>query len=80
MSEPFPTDQTPRIEVRVYRDDELVETHLCDSEEEAAVLVDRWADVEEVTCLVDDLSFHHGPEDVLAPEPAAPLEEDYPHE
>lgn len=56
----------PTIEVRVYRGDDLVVRELCESEEEAALVVEQWSDVEDVDVLVDDLSAHHGPEDILA--------------
>ncbi|HQR27231.1 MAG TPA: hypothetical protein PLP61_09355 [Nocardioides sp.] len=77
MSEDTSVDpwDTPRIEVRVYRHGELVQRELCDSEEEAARVVDGWAEHSEVTCEVDDLTLRHGPEDVLAPDPAL-MEED----
>lgn len=78
MSEQYGPDATPVTEVRVYRDDELVERVLCESEEEAAEVLERWAEVEDVTCLVDDLSFHHAPGDVLEPEPTELLEDEYP--
>lgn len=77
MSEDTSVDpwDTPRIEVRVYRHGELVQRELCDSEEEAARVVDGWSEHSEVTCEVDDLTLRHGPEDVLAPDPAL-MEED----
>lgn len=77
MSEDTSVDpwDTPRIEVRVYRHGELVQRELCDSEEEAARVVDGWSEHPGVTCEVDDLTLRHGPEDVLAPDPAL-IEED----
>lgn len=75
MSEQYAADSTPSIEVRVFRGGDLIERQLCESEEEAAEVVDTWSEVEDVTCLVDDLSFHHTPDDVLSPEPAAPADE-----
>jgi hypothetical protein len=80
MSEQYGPGNTPGTEVRVFRNDELIERVLCESEEEAAVVLEKWAEVDDVTCLVDDLSFHHTPDDVLEPEPAEPTDEDYPHE
>lgn len=71
---------TPTIEVRVYRHGALIERELCESEQEAARLVETWSEFDDVTCQVDDLSFHHRPGDVLEPEPAELAEEDYPHE
>ena len=67
---------TPRIEVRVYRHGELVQRELCDSEEEATTVVEAWSELEDVTCEVDDLTVRHGPDDVLAPEPALLVDED----
>ena len=58
----------PTIEVRIYRDDQLLVRELCESEEEAATVVEQWSDVENVYVLVDDLSAHHGPGDILAPD------------
>jgi len=79
MSDQYAANSTPSIEVRVFRDGELVDRQLCESDDEAAEVVERWSQIEGVTCLVDDLSFHHTPNDVLAPEPPAPVDEEYPH-
>ncbi|TVT38129.1 hypothetical protein FNH05_24595 [Amycolatopsis rhizosphaerae] len=73
-------DQGRTIEVRVFRDDELVQRELCESEEQAAEVVEAWAEVDGVTTEVDDLSFHHRPGDLLEPEPAEEPDEDYPAE
>lgn len=78
MSEQYTAEGTPSIEVRVFRDGDLIERQLCESDEEAAEVVEKWSEVEDVTCLVDDMSFHHTPNDVLEPEPSAPADEDYP--
>jgi hypothetical protein len=69
---------TPTIEVRIYRDDELIDHTLCESDEEATALVARWGEIDDVTCEVDDSSYRHRPDDILTPEPVAPLDEDYP--
>ena len=58
----------PTIEVRIYRNGQLLVRELCESEEEAATVVEQWSDVENVYVLVDDLSAHHGPEAILAPD------------
>lgn len=58
-------DENPAVEVRVYRHGELIHRQLCESEDEAAGVVDHWADVEGVVCEVDDLSVHHHLEDIL---------------
>lgn len=79
MTEQYDAGATPTIEVSVFRHGELIERQLCESEEDAAALVEQWSELEDVTCLVDDLSFHHSPDDVLEPEPAEPVEEPYAH-
>jgi hypothetical protein len=58
----------PTIEVRIYRDDRILVRELCESEEDAAALVELWADVDNVYTVVGDLSAKHGPGDVLAAE------------
>jgi len=68
----------PTIEVRIYRHDQLLIRELCESEEEATAVVEQWSDVDNVHVFVDDLSAHHGPEDILAPdEPLMGGGEDY---
>lgn len=57
----------PTIEVSIYRNDQFLVRELCESEEEAATVLEQWSDVENVYVLVDDLSEHHGPGDILAP-------------
>lgn len=80
MSDVLPPEreESPTIEVRVFRDGQLISRELCESEEQAALVVDVWAELERVECEVDDLSIHHGSEDVLEPEPAEDRTEDYP--
>ena len=56
------------IEVRVYRHDQLLLRELCESEDEVSAVVEQWSDVGNVSVVVDDLSAHHRPEDILAPE------------
>lgn len=63
-------DDTPTVEVRVYRQGELVRRELCESEEEAASVVQEWSELDGVTCEVDDLSVRHRAGDVLEPDPA----------
>ena len=50
------TGETPAVEVRVYRDGELVHTELCESEEQAAAIVDWWEETPGVECELYDLS------------------------
>ena len=80
MSEGFfkERDEAPTIEVRVFRHGELIHRELCESEEEASIVIDAWAELDGVTCEVDDLSVHHQPGEILEPEPAELREEDYP--
>lgn len=80
MSETGPQGQgeTPTIEVRVYRHGELVERELHESEEQAALAVEAWEEIEGVECEVDDLSFRHRPGEILEPEPAEDVTEEYP--
>jgi hypothetical protein len=61
--------ETPSIEVRVYRDNDLVERELCETEVEAAAVTEAWSDVEGVVCRVDDLSGGSEPAGVLDPRP-----------
>jgi hypothetical protein len=70
--------ETPTIEVRVFRHGELVERELCESEEQAARVVEEWAEVDGVSCEVDDLSVRHHPGDVFEPELAEDRTEDHP--
>lgn len=70
-------DEVPTVEVRVFRHGELVHQELCESEEQAALVVEEWAELDGVTCEVDDLSIRHRPGDVLEPEPAEAVDEDY---
>jgi hypothetical protein len=71
-------DEAPTVEVRVFRHGELVHTELCESDEQAALVIEEWAEHDGVTCEVDDLSIRHRPGDILAPEPADLREEAYP--
>jgi len=71
------TGETATIEVRVFRHGELVHRELCESEQQASLVVDEWAEMDGVTCEVDDLSVRHRPGQILEPEPAETLEEDY---
>jgi hypothetical protein len=59
---------TPTLEVRVYDRGRLLTRELCESEEDAASVAERWQEVANVLVVVDDLSCEHGPDDILAPE------------
>ncbi len=65
-------DEAPTVEVRVFRDGELVHQELCESEDEAALIVDQWSELEGVRCEVDDLSIRHRAGEILEPEPPLP--------
>lgn len=52
-------DDTPVIEVRVFSDDHLVAFELCEDERHARDVVDRWAELPEVSFLVDNYSCKH---------------------
>ncbi len=69
-------DEVPTIEVRVFRHGDLVHRELCESEEQASLVVDEWAEQEGIECEVDDLSVRHRPGDILEPELAELHEED----
>jgi hypothetical protein len=67
------------VEVRVYERGRLLTRELCESEEEAAAVVERWSEVPDTDVVVDDLATKHGPDDILAPEDPAPGPEDETH-
>jgi hypothetical protein len=71
VSDPFEEQDVSTIEVRVFRHGDLVHRELCESEEQASLVVDEWAEFDGVQCEVDDLSVRHQPGQILAPEPAA---------
>lgn len=60
---------TPSIEVRVYRDGNLVQRELCENDVDAAAVVDAWSEVEGVVCQVVDPSTGSAPASVLDPRP-----------
>lgn len=80
MNESRPQDhgETPTIEVRVYRDGRLAERELYESDDQAALAVEAWSEIEGVECEVDDLTIRHYPGDILEPEPAEPDIDEYP--
>lgn len=73
-------DETPTIEVRVFRHGELVHRQLCESEEEAADVARAWTELDDTECEVEDLSARHQRGDVLEPEPPVPSGEGYAEE
>lgn len=58
----------PTIEVRIYDRGRLLTRELCESEDDAAAVVERWSDQPHLSFVVDDLGTEHGPDDILAPE------------
>ncbi|WP_340681401.1 hypothetical protein LCL61_21760 [Amycolatopsis coloradensis] len=64
------------IEVRVHQDGRLLHRELCESDEEATAVVERWQELDGVTCEVDDLTTRHRAGDILEPEPSDLLDED----
>jgi hypothetical protein len=80
VSETRPQDfgETPTVVVRVYRHGRLWLQELCESEDEAALAVEEWSELEGVECEVDDLSIRHRVGDILAPEPPEPDTDGYP--
>jgi hypothetical protein len=69
-------DETPTIEVRVYRGAELVHTELVESEEAAALVVERWSEHDGVRCEVDELTAKERPEDDFEPDPLVHPDDD----
>jgi len=61
-------DEVPTLEVRVFRHGTLVHQELVESEEQAALVVDQWAELDGVRCEVGDLSIRHHPAEILEPE------------
>lgn len=72
--------ESPTVEVTVFRSGREIARELCDTPEEAALAVERWGEDAGVVCQVDDLSVHHGPEDIRDPWPDDLVTDDYPVE
>jgi hypothetical protein len=69
----------PTLEVRIYDHDVLLARELCETEEDAAAVVERWSELANLFVVADDLSTKHQPDDILAPdEPLIGSDEDYP--
>jgi hypothetical protein len=69
-------DESPTIEVRVFRHGVLVHQELCESEELASLVVDEWSELDGVQCEVDDLTIRHLPGDIFEPEPVVTGDDD----
>jgi hypothetical protein len=65
--EPSEPNSSPTVEVIVFQHGHEIARELCESSEEAAVIVDWWNEQDGVECQVDDLSIHHCPDDILEP-------------
>jgi hypothetical protein len=74
--QPHGWDEAPTVEVRVFQHGELVHRELCESEDQAALAVEEWSELDGVRCEVDDLSIEHRPGDIFEPEPAVALEDE----
>jgi len=61
--------ESPTVEVRVWRGDELVHRQLCETAEDAAAIVDYWSEIDGVRCEVDDLAVRHRSDQILEPGP-----------
>ena len=55
----------PSIEVRVYRDGDVIARELCESEDEANLIVDRYGDEPGVSFEVEDLTSDRWPGEIL---------------
>ena len=55
----------PSIEVRVFRDDRIIARELCESEEEANLVVERYADERGMSFEIEDLGRERGPGEIL---------------
>jgi len=69
MSDHMPTefDESPTVEVIVFRHGHEIRRELCESAEQVAAVVDLWSELEGVHCQVDDLAVHHTPGQILEP-------------
>jgi hypothetical protein len=68
---------TPTVEVVVYRHGEEIHRELCETAEDAALVVERWSEEDGVECEVDDLAVHHTPDDILEPAPDEFRDDEY---
>ena len=50
-----------------WRDGRVVERVVCESEEEAAATAEHWAELDFARIEIEDLSVHHGPDQILEP-------------
>jgi hypothetical protein len=66
----------PSIEVRIFREGRVIARELCESEEQAELLVERYADERGMTFEVEDLSLERRPGEILA-SPSIGFDEGY---
>ncbi len=64
---PSEPDNSPTVEVIVFQHGHEIARELCESAEEASLIVDWWSEQDGAECQVDDLSIHHSPDDILEP-------------
>lgn len=66
----------PTLQVNVYEAGQLITQVAVESAEEAAEVAAQWEARAGIETEVEDLAVHHGPDDVLAPEPEDVFEDD----
>jgi hypothetical protein len=67
--------ESPTVEIVVFRNGREVARELCDTPDEATLVVERWSEEPGVVCQVDDLSERHRPEDIRDPSPDDPFDD-----
>ncbi len=65
----------PTLEVRIYRDSQLIGRERCENEEAVTSVVDRWSDVANLFVVADDQRPGLRPDPTAAREPSAGAEE-----
>lgn len=81
MTDVRPEDlgETPSLEVRAYRNGELVRTARCDSEEEVAAIIEQWTEeADDLWCEILDLTDPKPSTELIDRVLPAELDEDYP--
>ena len=73
-----PHDESPVVEVKVFRHGKLVHSELCESDEQANLVMDVWKELDGTSFEVDDLTVQHRQGDILGPEPSEPIDTGYP--
>ena len=65
------TERAGHVPVNVvvvgWRDGKIVDRVVCESEEEATALAEHWAELDYTRIEIQDLSVHHGPDEILEP-------------